>query len=87
MIRALEKAQSLARFAKEQGAPLTEYDLTLTLPEAFELLDYLGTGGMGWYQNHPQLIADIVQAKSTNDPWPVLANFEIEGFAIRSVLH
>lgn len=86
-LAALQKAESLARFAKGQGAPLSEYVLTLTAAEAFELLDFIGSGGLGWFQDHVKLVTDIAVAKATNDPWTMLEYFELEGFAIRSVLH
>lgn len=88
MIAALAKAQSLARIAAEQGVRQSDFVLTLTPAEAFELLDWLGAGGLGWFQDHQKLVIDIALAKVNDDPWTVLENFTLHGFAIAStVLH
>lgn len=85
MIAAVEKAESLARIAKEQGAPLSEFVLTLTKTEAFELLDHLGAGGMGWFANHRALLIDIALAKVHGTPFEVLDNFQLLGFNIEAL--
>jgi len=89
MIAAIEKAQSLKRFAITQGSPLQEFFLTLTESEAYELLDYLAAGGMGRYENHELLIADVQKAKRAKDPFPLLGWFTLEGLSIwpASALH
>lgn len=86
---ALEKAESLARFAKGQGTPLNTFALVLTQAEAYELLDYLAAGGLGRYQDHARLVLDILDAKAAGNPWPILAHFQLKGFDIVSdqVLH
>jgi hypothetical protein len=85
MLAALAKAESLAKFARASGSPLDTFQLTLTEAEAFELLDYLAAGGMGWYQDHHKLVIDVALAKANHDPWSVLENFELEGLTIGSV--
>lgn len=89
MIAALEKAHSLAKFARASGARLDTFALTLTESEAYELLDYLAAGEMGKYENHERLIADVQKAKQAKDPFPMLEWFTLEGLSIwpKSALH
>lgn len=89
MIAALVKAHSLAQFARNQGAPLETFFLTLTEPEAYELLDYLAAGGLGRYQHHDLLIVDVAKAKADRDPFPLLGHFQLQGLHIwpASALH
>lgn len=78
MIAALEKAESLHRFAVEQGARLGSFALTLSDSEALEILDW-------FVAQHPPselLNEDMLIAHATANPWPVLANFQLMGFAI-----
>lgn len=82
MIAALLKAQSLARFAKGQGAPLNTFQLTLTDLEAYELLDHVAAGGLGFYQEHERLVLDVEEAKRRKNPWDLLAALQLQGFAI-----
>jgi hypothetical protein len=82
VIAAIEKAQSLAAIARHSGVQPSEFVLTLTEAEAFELLDYLGAGAMGWFSDHHKLVIDIALAKATHDPWTVLDNFTVEGFVV-----
>lgn len=86
---ALAKAESLAKFARASGSSLDTFALVLTEPEAYELLDYLAAGGMGRYENHALLIADIEQAKKDKNPYGVLGWFQLEGLSIwpASALH
>jgi hypothetical protein len=81
-VAALAKAESLAQFARASGSPLDTFALVLTEPEAYELLDYLASGGMGRYENHALLIADIDEAKRQKNPWGVLGWFQLEGLSI-----
>jgi hypothetical protein len=80
--RALEKAASLSRFVATQGEPRTSFALTLSLGEAYELLDFIAAGGLGYVVNHSLLVTDIEQAKILSDPWRVLEHFQLEGFNI-----
>jgi hypothetical protein len=74
---ALKKAESLALHAKQSGSPLSEFAVTVTLGEAYELLDYL------LEQNpHPLLKQDVEEAKVRGNPYVVLENFQILGLAI-----
>lgn len=82
---ALAKADSLAKFARASGSPLSTFALTLTRGEAYELLDYMAEGGLGKCQYHEQLVEDIRQAKADGDPWAILAHFQLQGLDIVSV--
>lgn len=88
-MKALEKAESLAKFARGSGSPLDTFAIVLTESEAYELLDYLAAGGMGRYDNHDLLIADIEQAKRDRNPYGVLGWFQLNGLSIwpASALH
>lgn len=79
---ALQKAESLALFAKSQGSPLSDFALTLTLGEAYELLDFLAEGGLGRFLHHDRLVQDIADAKVDSNPWAVLTHFQLQGFEI-----
>jgi hypothetical protein len=83
--RAVAKADSLAAFVRRRGAPLKDYAVTLTVEEAWELLDFIGSGGMGVYADQYRLIADIEAARSAGDPWSLLAYFQIAGMEIQHV--
>jgi hypothetical protein len=69
---AVLKAESLARFAKHCGAPRSEFDLALTLEEAFALLDYMATGALGRYTNQEEFERDIAKAKVNGNPFEIL---------------
>jgi hypothetical protein len=75
---ALVKAQSLNRFATEQGSPLSTFQLTISDDEGLELLDYLVE------QSPPNelLSEDVALAHKTHDPWPVLTHFTLLGLQI-----
>jgi hypothetical protein len=75
---ALEKAESLYRFATQRGAPLQDFQLTLSVPEGLELLDWF----VGQYGENPLLIEDVADAKRSQDPFPILAHFTLMGFAL-----
>ena len=79
---ALTKAQSLARFVHHAGAPQSEFQLALTPSEGFELLDYLASGAMGQCEHQTELETDIAEAKLKDDPFGVLSQWSLLGFAI-----
>lgn len=79
---ALQKAESLALFVRSQGSPLSDFALTITLGEAYELLDFMAEGGMGRFVHHDRLVQDIADAKADCDPWRVLTHFQLQGFEI-----
>jgi hypothetical protein len=85
VIAALEKAESLARFARSQGAPLETFLVTLTEPQAYELLDHIAAGGLGRYEDHDRLIADVEEAKRKKAPFALLEWFQLEGMSIAPV--
>jgi hypothetical protein len=77
-----QKADSLAAFARSQGAILSTFAVTITQQEAFELLDRLAAGAIGFFGNHELLVQDIEEAKRAGDPWRVLGHFQLNGFDI-----
>jgi hypothetical protein len=79
---ALSKAEALIRHAQYLGSPQSDFVLTLTLGEGYELLDYLAAGGMGRYANHALLERDIEEAKIAGDPWRVLEGWKLLGFEL-----
>lgn len=79
---ALEKANSLMRFVRDQGVPISEFRLALTKGEAYELLDYMAKGGLGFASRHDLLIADINEAKLAGNPFSIFEHFSILGFSV-----
>jgi hypothetical protein len=79
---ALTKADSLLAHARHCGAPQAEFQVALTLGEAYELLDYLGTGALGVPRNMAALRVDIAEAKVAGDPWLVLKDWRLNGFEL-----
>jgi hypothetical protein len=80
---AIEKAESLAHFANQCGAPLAEFELAITRAEAYELLDFLEKGGFG--PPCDVLLKDIEQARRDANPWQVLQHFNLQGLTIGKV--
>ena len=76
----MEKAESLYRFAQGQGSPLSTFQLTLTEPEAAELLNWYGLLYSG---TNEMFDADFEIAKRTCNPWPILSQFELMGLKIQ----
>jgi hypothetical protein len=81
---AIKKAESLYAYANGTGAPLKEFAVALTLGDAYELLDFMASGGMGRYQNHDVLLADIAEAKVAGEPFALLRHFQLSGLEIVS---
>jgi hypothetical protein len=81
---ALVKAESLYKFAQSQGSPLDAFVLTLAHQEAMELLTFYEAQ---WGGNEV-FMADLTEARRTDDPWPILSNFQLFGFSMapRSIL-
>lgn len=75
---ALEKAESLYRFALAQGAKPAEYQLTLSNAEGIEILDWF----VAQHENNQLLTEDVEAAKISNNPWDVLACFNLMGFSM-----
>jgi hypothetical protein len=82
---ALAKAESLYKFAQSQGSPLSAFVLTLGHKEAMELLTFYEAQ---WGANE-LFMADLTEARRTDDPWPILSNFQLFGFSMapRSILN
>lgn len=82
---ALAKAESLFKFAQSQGSPLNTFILTLTEQDAMGLLEFYEVQ----YGNNELFVEDVAEARRTNDPWGVLAHFELFGFRMApvSILH
>jgi hypothetical protein len=81
MTAALAKARSLIAFAKDQGAPLETYELTISDAEAFELLDWF----VGQYGEDTLLGDDVALAKMAGDPWTVLCHFTLLGLRMAPI--
>lgn len=77
MIAAVEKAESLHRFAMSQGAHISTFKLMLSDAEGLELLDWFGE-----QHDNELLDLDIAEAKRTKNPWAVLENFQLLGFEV-----
>ncbi len=82
MIAALEKAESLQRFAKSQGAHLSTFVLVLSDDEALELLDWF----VEQHEQNDLLDLDVEDAKRRHNPWPVLEQFSLLGFSMAPVV-
>lgn len=77
MIAAMLKAESLAQYAKSQGALLSSFILVLTAPEAYELLDWYGE-----QYSDSLLLDDIEAARLNGNPWDVLEHFNLLGLSM-----
>ncbi len=78
MIAAIEKAQSLAKFASASGCPLSSFALVLSQPEAMELMEQLVKDN----PFNPLLHEDARIARAKADPFLVLQHFQCEGLDI-----
>lgn len=76
---ALVKAQSLHRFAVDQGAPLNTFKLVLSDVEAMEALDWFKSE---YYLNDEVFAVDLEIAHRTGDPWQMFSNFQLMGFEV-----
>lgn len=76
---ALEKAESMARYVKERGAPLGEFQLALSLQEALDLVEWYADQHGG---TNDCFDADVEIVRITKDPWPLLAHFNLCGLVI-----
>lgn len=72
---ALRKAESLFRYATNQGGGLATFEVVLTDAEADELLDWIPISGLVAAEGLPQLEEDIAEARRKKDPWFVLQHF------------
>lgn len=79
---ALEKADTLYRFALNQGSPLETFELALTDKEADALLDWLPQSGMVGDEWQQVLADDIALARRAKDPFRVLGNFTFSGLRV-----
>lgn len=82
---AIQKAESLLKFAQASGEQLGTFAVTLTDAEAYELLDHLASGALGMFAHHDMLVADVAAAKRAKDPWTMLAGFDLCGLSIARV--
>jgi hypothetical protein len=80
--KAVEKADALVAFAKRRGSPLKDFQVTITLEEAWELLDFMAAGGLGFFQNHHVLVTDVAAAKAAGDPWTILPHMQLCGMPL-----
>jgi hypothetical protein len=77
-IAAIEKAQSLYKFANSSGFPLQTFALVLSDVEAMELLEWYAEQ----YQGNEPFDLDVDIARRTKNPWPVLEHFNCCGLEI-----
>lgn len=77
---ALTKAESLIRHAHHLGVKPEEFQVALTLGEAYELLDFLVAQHNVAQQS--RLEADVAEAKTSCNPWAVLVDFNLCGLEI-----
>lgn len=84
---ALSRAASLKQHAEYLGAPLRDFSLVLNDAEAMELLEWYAKDTL--YGTHPVFLRDLELARATQDPWAMLGNFTLLGFAFarRESLH
>jgi hypothetical protein len=75
----LERAGSLARFARHCGVPVTEFELVLTKAEAYVVLEWIPMSGMVSEEGMGVLQEDILEARRRDDPWLVLQHFTFNG--------
>jgi hypothetical protein len=78
-IPAIEKAESLYKFANSSGYPLNTFALVLSESEAVELLEWYAAQYQGTSEAFD---LDIIIARRTGNPWPVLSNFHCMGLEI-----
>jgi hypothetical protein len=77
-IAAIEKAQSLYKFANSSGFPLETFALVLSEAEALELVEWYAKE----YEGNAEFDLDVSIARRTKNPWPLLANFHCMGLEI-----
>jgi hypothetical protein len=79
----LERASALAKHAAYLGVDRAQFAVTVTVQEAFELIDWLiDKAKRDGNLNHALLELDAEQARALGDPWIVLANFELMGMPV-----
>jgi hypothetical protein len=76
---ALTKAESLYKYATDQGALLSTFLVALTETEAAELLEWYA---LQYGESDEVFAVDLDIARRTRNPWPMLANFHLLGFEI-----
>lgn len=80
---ACARAAALRNHAAYLGVRPSEFALLLSVAEAFELIDWLLSDDGPRHLNRDVLAYDVQIARATGNPWAVLENFELDGFAIR----
>lgn len=81
-MKALERAKALHQHARHCGAPLHEFVLELTASEAFEALDWMANDPSATHINQELLRFDLAAARAANNPWPIMDDFQINGFSV-----
>jgi len=76
---AIEKAESLYRFALNSGAQVSTFVLCLKPHEAQELLEWYATQYAG---RSEQFDLDLEVARVSGDPWQILDNFQLLGLTL-----
>jgi len=80
---AVEIAKSLARHASYLGVDRSQFAVTISVDEAFELIDWLlSQAARDGNLNLAMLTVDADQARAMHDPWIVLNNFQLLGMSV-----
>ena len=77
-VAAMQKAESLAKFARSTGAQLKTFALCLTDQEGLELVEWLLHENPG----NEVLAVDAEIARRTRNPWEILSHFVLLGLDI-----
>ncbi len=78
-VAAIQKAESLHKFASHSGYPIDTFALVISDKEAQDLLEWYAEQYEG---TNDAFDTDLAVARLTRDPWPVLANFRVLGLDI-----
>lgn len=80
---AFERARAVSEHARYLGVSLSEFAVTVTVEEAFELLDWvLSQAKLDNTLNIELLTEDCIKARAQQDPWVVLNGFELFGMPV-----
>lgn len=84
---ALERALSVLRHARSLGGRITDYTVSVSIDEGFELIDWFRAQAEAISTDLSILDMDIAVARAKNDPFVVLQHYELLGLKISRRLH
>lgn len=84
---ALERAFAVLQHAKKLGGRLSQFTVSLTNQEGFELIDWFRAQADDGTANLALLDTDIALARSTDNPFLVLQHYELFGLKLSRRLH